>query len=269
MYRFTQNKPTDQELIDYLRTGHTNKEAAVHFGVGERSIARWRKAAGIDDHSVRHTDCPRELSAEQCEFLTGSLLGDGSVEKYGRFRMRLEAGSRPYLEAAGRILGPFAKPLRPERARKPIRVDDKVVHKHDLDQWCESLILLTIHHPLFMAYRQRWYPGDVKRVPADLVLTPGVIVHWYCQDGGHNAPKRNASISTCGFTWDEAERLAELFGPFGCRPEVWSNGGKPVLGFGNEAYDAFLPLVDPHMESLGFAHKGGHRDRVYNWTRRV
>ena len=206
---------------------------------------------------------------EQVDFLAGSMLGDGSVEKHGRFRIRLEAASRPYLELASTILGPFAKPLRPERARKPIRVNGKVVHKHDRDQWCESLILVTIHHELFRALRRRWYPGGTKVVPADLTLTLNTVVHWYCQDGGHNPAKRQASISTCGFTWEGAERLAELFVPFGCRPTLWKNGGKPVLGFGSETYDAFLSLVGPHMAGVGFGHKGGRRVRTCNWTRRV
>jgi hypothetical protein len=267
--RIIPDKPTMGQLTEYLRVGHTNDQAAVHFGVGRRSIVRWRKEAGIDYHSVSNPDCPRGFSVEQKAFLTGSLLGDGNVEKYGRFRMKLKAASRPYLEIAAGILGPFAKPLREERSRKPIRVDGKVVHKHNLDQWCHSVILLSINHPLFIDYRVRWYPDGVKRVPSDLTLTLGALVHWYCQDGSHNPKKRQASISTCGFSWNEAERLATLFDVFGCRPKVWGNSGRPVLGFGSEVYDTFMSLVESRLTELGFAHKGGRRVRACNWTRRV
>lgn len=270
------NKPDRAALAAYL-AAHTNVEAAAHFGISVRTVVRYRGLHGLDYHAIRNPECAGGLTAEQMELLDGSLLGDGMLERpwkegweSSRFRMRLGVHDCAYLEAVRALLGPFVTaPFREERSEAPTQVAGKVIRDGSTERFCESLILLTINHPLFGSLRQRWYPNGVKIVPADLVVTPTVLLHWYCQDGSHNPAKRNACLSTCGFSDAEAERLAALLEPLGCRPAIWRNAGKPVLGFGNAAYDALLAIVEPSLAAVGMERKGGHRPRKMNWTRRT
>lgn len=274
--RHLASKPDRAALAAYL-AAHTNVEAAAHFDISVRTVVRYRDLYGLDYHTIRNPECADGFSAEQAELLDGSLLGDGCLEKparahwqSSRFRMRLGVHDRAYLEAVRALLGPFVTaPFRAEWSEAPTQVAGQVIHDGSTERFCESLILLTLHHPLFGTQRRRWYPNGVKVVPADLVVTPTVLLHWYCQDGSHNPAKRNASLSTCGFTDAEAERLAALLEPLGCRPAIWRNAGKPVLGFGNTAYDALLAIVGPRLAAVGMERKGGHRPRKMNWTRRT
>lgn len=46
-----------------------------------------------------------------------------------------------------------------------------------------SYKIKTTSYLQFGHYRKKWYPGDKKTIPNDLVITPTALLHWYLGDG--------------------------------------------------------------------------------------
>jgi len=69
------------------------------------------------------------------------------------------------------------------------------------------LALRSLNYAEFAEERLRWYPQGKKQVPQDLVLTPEVLLNWFCGDGKGGDAKGTLGLCTDDFSESGVELL--------------------------------------------------------------
>lgn len=216
------------------------QQAADHFGVHlatvKRAIKRYginykKKSGGCHLYRNNPLDPELELSQEQEDILTGSLLADGFMLTTNIFRIKQKYTRREYVQHLHSLLSPFSTPIRTDKARKPTRVNGKVSHR--IEDWKGGYTKLssfsTRCHPIFESLRSQWYPEGCKIVP-EFDLNETILTHWYLQDGSHNRQRHYYKFSTQSFSEGEVTTLAEKLNRFcGTRADVQLWEQKPVI----------------------------------------
>ncbi len=130
----------------------------------------------------------------QHEFIVGSLLGDGTLLKTTAgwcFRVHHGLGQRSYVDFKHRIIAQYVQ--------SPPRASGKAYY------------FRTVTHPAFSEYRERFYQGNRKIVPIELLrerLTGLGIAIWLMDDG--SADGQAVRLNTQSFSYEENEALASL-----------------------------------------------------------
>jgi hypothetical protein len=186
-------------------------------------------------------------------FLTGALLGDGSLERSRRNARYAEGGANAaYLAWKRDLLAEYL----PLTFRERLSAPHARTGRRYRGWW-----LRTAVHPLLTEWHSVGYPDGRKTVPRELVarhLTSFALAVWFCDDG-HVAP-RQAMLYTMAFTADDVAWLRDLIEQrFGLRPTVWFNARRqPSLGFGA----ADVPRIRHYLAAQalpGMAYKHGIR----------
>ena len=198
----------------YIDRGLSARQIVPIVGVSKPVILSRLRKYGIP---VRSTGEGKHLrSANHCnltqkaiEWISGELLGDGSLKSQSRFSAKFRYGSKysEYIsyvsdtlcsfgiQQSGKIKARTTKII----AGIPLKKPSTVYHYESLD-----------YPELFPLYK-KWYPDGKKIVPEDIELTPLVARQWYIGDGClEHPPKEGAFIKlyTNGFTHGDVEFLA-------------------------------------------------------------
>jgi hypothetical protein len=144
------------------------------------------------------------------EIVDGLLLGDGSIAA-NKPSLRIEQsadrdGWLTELQAQLACIGVWSNSTRIPPKTKMI--DGRSITKG----W--SRVLYTSVCDEMRAERLRWYPDKIKRIPADIVLSPRTIALWFAGDGTYNG-YGNLFFCTNGFLREEVEGLADALSVFG------------------------------------------------------
>ena len=138
------------------------------------------------------------------EFLTGTLLGDGSIEK-GKNKQNaryVEGGkNQKYLEWKYNFLSEYFPCNFQERLSAP-----HTTTKKQYQGWW----LRTKVHPALTDLHSQWYVEQKKIVPKNLVLqymTEFALIIWFCDDG---CSTESIRFYTLSFTESEVIFLADL-----------------------------------------------------------
>lgn len=238
---------TNDELIVFMKD-HTNAEAAEHFGVCVKTICRKLNKLGFRYEDLKHGDCPKVLSKLQDDLMTACLLGDGSVEKQGRFRLKMKCGSMEYVDYVRNIILPFSRRMQIE-INKPMII----CGRHTVPE--NAAFFCTITHSIFKELRNKWYPNNKKIIPSGLVLNPTILAHWFLQDGCNCHWKKSVTISTQFFTDIEVELLSSYLNDhIGIKSTVQYSQG-PIINIGARQYIDFMNTVAPHCNFKCFSYK--------------
>jgi len=143
-----------------------------------------------DNHRRNHCN----LSIEAIHWLSGELLGDGSLRKISCHSALFHYGSqyKEYAEYVRDTLKSFGI----EQAGKINK------HKHKKFKTI-NYQYASLAYPELLTIHKKWYPKGKKIVPRDIVLTPLVLRQWYIGDGSLVKPKKGKPsiiLCTCGFT---------------------------------------------------------------------
>lgn len=119
---------------------------------------------------------PHDLSEIQNDVLIGSLLGDGSLSKDGKYpRLKIERSLSDlnYLSWQFSIFENFCSS----------RIT--TYHKYDkrYNKVYNSAAFRTRAVPAFLKYYDKWYINGIKKIPVDIVLSPLIIAVWIADDG--------------------------------------------------------------------------------------
>ena len=103
----------------------------------------------------------------------------------------------------------------------------------------------------------RWYPGGVKHVPADVRLTPLSVRTWFLEDGCCGR-KHGVRIAACGFTEEGVERLADGLRQRLNTPHVNTNT-RGYISFGRKEivrrfFEYVLPLQEELSDDYGYKY---------------
>ena len=168
----------------------------------------------------------KQPDAKLFEFLTGSLLGDGSLEKQPKkINARYAEGgnNQLYLQWKYNFLSQYFQCSFKERLSSPHTKSGKCYQ----GWWIRTTV-----HPLLTEWQNRWYKG-CKVVPQILVsqyLTEFALTVWFCDDGcGTNG----AHLYTMAFTDEEVIFLSDLLlSRFGLSNSILKNKqGQPFIRF--------------------------------------
>lgn len=154
----------------------------------------------------------KEPDLKLYKFLTGSLLGDGSLEKSCNKRNAryAEGGSnQKYLEWKYKFISQYFSCSFNERISSP----HTKTGKRYQGWWLRTKV-----HPVLTELHSQWYKKR-KIIPKDLIkqyLTEFALTVWFCDDGCSSGA---AQFYTMAFTNDEVNFLATLlesrFGLYG------------------------------------------------------
>lgn len=139
------------------------------------------------------------------EFLTGTLLGDGSLECRKKNARYAEGGNNEaYLRWKYSVLRRYFPTTFKERLSAPhVRTGKRY----------QGWWVRTTAHPLLTAAHKAWYSDGVKGVPVNLVeqyLTEFALAVWFCDDGCAPKGRSTAALYTMGFQLGDVEFLREL-----------------------------------------------------------
>jgi hypothetical protein len=184
----------------------------------------------------------QEPDAALFSFLTGCLLGDGSLEcKKVNARYAEASSNQPYAEWKYDLLKRYFPTAITRRISSP---HPKTGRRYT------AWPVRTCAHPLLTEWHAQWY-APKKRIPKDLVLQyldSFALAVWFFDDG-HNAKHGGAYLYTMGFAVDEVEWLADLLrGRFGLQNKVQRNRhGQAMIRIVNGSKAHFLDLISPHV----------------------
>jgi hypothetical protein len=138
-----------EELSTFMKD-HTNQEAAKHFNVNVRTIARWLKSYGLYYYELKHGDKPKSLSDIQREVFVGTMLGDASILKDGRYRFKQCIAHQEYVEHIHSMMQPFSTNMLSDWTRRPSNTNNKVIDLETWNgDWLESRYFVTFRTPFF------------------------------------------------------------------------------------------------------------------------
>ena len=181
----------------------------------------------------------RELTELQRAVLVGTLLGDGSIAKHG-FHDRLFVKHK----LAHRALAEWKREVFDSFTTMPL---------HQFDQRLNGKLypcvqFVTRTDPVFSEWRQRFYDGRRKIVPAEIssFVTPVSIAVWLMDDG--TADRAGVSFQTHSFELAEVERLATLLRvQLEIEASVQKNKGRWILYVPKSSLRRLRSLVDGHV----------------------
>lgn len=138
------------------------------------------------------------------EFLTGTMLGDGSLEKQKNKKNAryVEGGSnKEYIESKYHFLSQYFPCTLNERISSPHVKSGKRYKGY----WIRTCV-----HPILTEWHGYWYRNKIKIVPYDLVekyLSILALVLWFCDDG---CSSQRTTFYTMGFTHEEVHFLRDI-----------------------------------------------------------
>jgi hypothetical protein len=239
----------DKEDLLVMLKDKTNREAATHFGVAVSTIIRYLKKYKLNYYNLKYD--VDKFTQQQDDLMTACMLGDGTVHKQGRFRLKMKSTMKEYVGYAQQIFKPFAKEIHEEVSTKPKRgKNNKVIHG-DSNELCYASAFWTGTHPLFKAIRDKWYLTGKKIVPSDLKLNPYILAHWYLQDGCNNQQRKTIVVCTNSFTTVEVDFLVDKVKELG----INCNRQRKIINVGAKSYFQFVELVKPYVSFDCFQYK--------------
>jgi len=163
--------------------GQSALSISKEFGLSWQTVIRRVSEIGIP---IRRTGrvppnelaLPPETAARFRELVDGLLLGDGSIDRHGVLRLGQSVRHEEWVLGVKEDLEALGVPARVGYGGPTIsKLDGRVIKSRG------SVYVYTPTFKETKEQRVRWYDGDVKRVPADVVLTPTSVALWFCGDG--------------------------------------------------------------------------------------
>jgi len=133
------------------------------------------------------------VTKRQQDFITGKLLGDGSLENRGtansRLQIRHSIRQKDYVNWCYQQLRNLTTSI-PKQHKK-------------------SYYFRTKSSPVFTKLRQEWYERSKKLLPSNLSLSPYILSIWYMDDGYYDRRRDSVWLCTHCFTLNELQRLID------------------------------------------------------------
>lgn len=189
-------------------------------------------------------EMPTQFTPFQEEVFVGHMLGDGCLYRdkpthTPYLSLSRTRGDRVYLEWTAGIFQNFAQHA---------IIDDGSLDERTGKAYLRSKFS-TRRAPVFNPQYERWYPGDVKIVPEDIVLTPLILAIWFLDDGSietHRYPwTLKIKLATHGFSHSGVLRLSQMLQErYSQSFPVIFDGGYPVIRAGDASARAFISEID-------------------------
>lgn len=182
----------------YYNQSLTQAEIGARFGVYQSTVGRWLRQLDIPARSraeaahmkvANHVD----LSETALSFMSGLLLGDGSLSSRSEFSAYYSHSSKyhEYLEWLVGQLGNFGVKIAG-------KINKRVRYYHDEPGRSPNIFysICTCSYVELGDLKTKWYPEPErkKHPPRDLVLAPLTLRQWFIGDGSYVEGHRSGSL---------------------------------------------------------------------------
>ena len=181
-----------------------------------------------------------KLNQEQENVLIGTLLGDGSLNKRGRFhRLHVKQSSKQL------SLVQYRHKIFSNITTMEIRSFSQKVN----DRYYEFCEFVTLTHSEFSRYHKLFYPEKGKVISKTLVsqiTSPICLANWFMDDG--YAEYAGFAFSTHCFSRREVELLSNTINKnFNFATNLRKNKGKWIIYVPKRNVSVFRNIVQPHI----------------------
>ena len=223
----------------------TTYQIAEMEGVDPETIRKWmikfdlkRREANIINYSAP----TKELS----EFMTGSMLGDGSISwghKGVSAYYAISAAHREYLLYVNSKL---------EKLNLELRGHIDLEHKGKYQYW---LLCTKYYRGTLPELRQLWYPSGKKSLPENFELTSASLKTFYLEDGSltKSSGDKKLCLAVNGFTEIEADMIRRKIKGLLGSDKVYMHcykQGPTIWVFAKSVISDFFDLIGPCPEEL-------------------
>lgn len=171
------------------------------------------------------------MTKRQRDFVTGKLLGDGSLENRGtantRLQIRHSIHQREYVNWCYLQI----KDLTPSSPK----------------QYKESYYFRTKSLPIFTKLRREWYAGGKKILPINFSLSAYILSIWYMDDGYYDRRRDSVWLCTHCFRARELQRLMNALKQLGIRCTKIRDRSHFKLRVISQDTRTFLDTVRPYI----------------------
>lgn len=198
------NEIRKEEFISLYNQGYNDYDIARRMGISDSTTFRWRKSMNLAPNKSRELSRSKEVvpTQEQLEILTGTLLGDSSLQYYPNHRWRTpkfkcdHGGSQ---EEYANLL--YSKLHSLGSSIKKYNRIDKRTNKEYI-----TYCVTTSSNPYFLNMYNQLYSTGKKEICLDFLrnFTIKSLAYLYMDDG--YADQKTAYICTDSFS-DESKRI--------------------------------------------------------------
>ncbi len=154
------------------------------------------------------------VGSRQGEIIIGTLLGDGFLERNGKYvRLIIDHSTKqyPYLQWKYEKLKDFG---------------GTVVYKKQFyartGQYYHHCILRTHTSPILEQYYKLFYKGRRKCIPPRLpkIITPQILAIWFMDDGYRRNDCNAARLNTQGYSIEEHSIIRDALSALGIKSQI-------------------------------------------------
>lgn len=206
------------------------------------------------------------MTNNQNEIIIGTLLGDacitnGSEHKNYLYEFSQKVDKEDYVKYIYSELANVGGKIRYRKRKKPIRIDGKIVHPKDTNDYTYSCEFRTRSNIVFTNLRTKWYSKwngkAFKIVPRDIILNWRIMAFWACDDGGNRPDRKEYYISTQDFSETDVEFLInKIKTDLLITANINHKDNKPIIRMGVEDYDKFVKGINPFIPVKCMSYKG-------------
>lgn len=257
--KFTLLNNRDWLFDEYITKNLKCKEIAIKAGIlsgKEDAVIRALLKFRIKTRTKSET---RLLNREDCgffenkEFIDGSLLGDGSLEKVNSKHIsetaRFSKKSKSYLYLLWNSQFMFKN-----------KGNDRITYEKTIlnGKSFKTYRMRSLHHNELIGYMRRWYIGHppIKIVPKDIVITPFLLLVWFMDDGySHFTKKEGVRIflsSMCFNKKDQQFLCDELMRLYSIKTSLnkVKSGTGYIIRINKKSISIFYNTIGPCPEPL-------------------
>lgn len=185
-----------------------------------------------------------KLSDQQKQLIIGTMLGDGCLEKNGRFsrlRVQHKFDHKSYVEWKAKVLKPFL--LKP-----PYKVS--IVDKRTSKTY-SSYKFDTLSSVIFDQYRQLFYNNNKKVISKNIskyLKTNLAFSVWYMDDGFNRKDCKGSYLNTQSFSEKENILLQSIiYKNYRIKSTIHWAGGRPRIYFPSNQARKIRKVIKPHI----------------------
>lgn len=191
----------------------------------------------------------KHITQRQHEIIEGLMLGDGSLS-------RRKCSHNPVLRVQRSLSDEIYNQWLNQEFYDSLKchLSDYAILDNRTNRTYSSTVLRTEASSMLIPYYKRWYPGDCKCIPDDLILTPLTMAIWFADDGCvKNVDKwsLDMKLAVNGFKDRDVEILvSKLNELLNVEFRIYQSDDRPTIRGFTVASQAFLNLIDPVFPPL-------------------
>jgi hypothetical protein len=222
------------KILELISKGYTQSEIAKEFNTSVRSIT-----VCCNHHKIKNPNKSKKISFSPIEkqVVLGSLLGDGTITKDGRLRIKHSYKQKDYLIYKKSLLSNIEYNFRDVKSTYDKRTDKNYNHVN----------LDTKVYQNFKDLRHNWYPDGVKNVyikDFKEINALGIAI-WFMDDGFKS--NKGIMIATDSFKKEDLVECCKiLYEKFNIRFMI---NNKNRIYLKKTEYSKFYQLVKPYIHS--------------------